>query len=178
MVKLINLGFYTINQNYLKYLYTIDSEVYYNPKYESSIKHFFGIVVLINDISYFIPITLAKEKHKKWKNVSNEHFLIYEFIAKNSTNILAVLDIKKMIPVKEKCYNKISFFEIEDMRYRNLFQKEYEFLLKRKNKIIDKVNKLYKKQKETMIINPKNCNFNKLEKAMEEWNKVCVCTTE
>lgn len=73
MVKLVNLGLYTIDQEYLKYLYSFDTEVYYSPKYEGSLKPFFGIIVIIDDISYFIPITSAKEKHKKWKNVSNEH---------------------------------------------------------------------------------------------------------
>lgn len=171
MVKLVNLGLYTIDQEYLKYLYSFDTEVYYSPKYEGSLKPFFGIIVIIDNISYFIPITSAKEKHKKWKNVSNEHFLIYEFIKKNTINVLAVLDIKKMIPVPNNCYNKISFEIINDKKYRSLFQKEYEFLLKRREKIVNKVNKLYKKQKETNIVNSKHCDFTKLENAMKEWNK-------
>lgn len=162
MVKMIELGFYSIDPMYLKYLYSVDKEV------------------------YFIPITSAKEKHRKWKNISDEHFLIYEIVnieenilgniyKKYSNNkkihLLAVLDIKKMIPVPTNCYNLIKFSEIKDKKYRVLFEKEYIFLIRIKDKIITKVNKLYTRQKETNMVRDKNCNFNILEKALNKWNK-------
>lgn len=64
----------------------------------------------IDNYRYFIPITSPKEKHKSWKNISNEHFLIYEVVNEEekfskhiykaySTNklmhILGVIDLKK-----------------------------------------------------------------------------------
>ena len=70
MVEVVKYGFYTINPDYLEYLNSKDSEVYYNSSYRKSIKPFVGLIVGIENYNYFIPITSAKEKHKKWKNVS------------------------------------------------------------------------------------------------------------
>ena len=77
MAEAIKYGFYTVNPDYLEYLNQTDSEVYYNTSYRNSIKLFVGIIVGIESYNYFIPISSAKEKHKRWKNVSDEHFLIY-----------------------------------------------------------------------------------------------------
>jgi len=80
MIEAVQYGFYTINPDYLEYLNQIDSEVYYNPSYKNNIKPFVGVIIGVGDYNYFVPISSAKEKHKKWKNVSDEHFLIYEVI--------------------------------------------------------------------------------------------------
>lgn len=97
----------------------------------------YGFYVGIKNYNYFIPISSAKEKHKKWKNVSDEHFLIYEVISNSITidrdiykyysdrekmHILSILDIKKMIPVLTDCYERIDFNKLEDIRYKDLFQ--------------------------------------------------------
>lgn len=184
MVEATEYGFYTVDSNYLEYLNRVDSEVYYNPSYRSSTKPFVGIIVCVNKYKYFIPISSAKEKHRNWKNVSNEHFLIYEVISNDinidadiykyyseneKMHILALLDIKKMIPVPEGHYKRIEFKELRDSRYRDLFQKEYAFCLSIKSKLISKVKTLYKKQKDTGIVRRANCNFLVLEKAMKSW---------
>lgn len=184
MAEAIKYGFYAVNLDYFEYLNQIDSEVYYNPSYRNSIKPFVGIIVGIENYNYFIPISSAKEKHKRWKNVSDEHFLIYEVIDNNITingdiykyysdeekmHILSILDIKKMIPVPNGCYERIEFDELDDIRYKDLFEKEYAFCLKVKTKVLKKVKKLYHKQKETGTIRRANCNFSELEKAMLDW---------
>lgn len=186
MFETIEYGFYTVDSDYLEYLNRVDSEVYYNPSYRKSTKPFVGIIVCVENYKYFIPISSAKEKHRNWKNVSNEHFLIYEVISNDITiegdiykyysekekmHILALLDIKKMIPVPEGHYKRIEFNELNDSRYRDLFQKEYAFCLSIKSKLINKVEKLYKKQKETGIVRRANCNFLALEEAMKSWIK-------
>ena len=68
MAEAIKYGFYTVNPDYLEYLNQTDSEVYYNISYRNSIKLFVGIIVGIESYNYFIPISSAKEKHKRWKN--------------------------------------------------------------------------------------------------------------
>ena len=67
MVEVVKYGFYTINPDYLEYLNSKDSEVYYNSSYRKSIKPFVGLIVGIENYNYFIPITSAKEKHKNGK---------------------------------------------------------------------------------------------------------------
>ncbi len=194
MLNIVQFGFYTVNPDYLEYLYKVDSEVSYNPSYRNGIKPFVGIVVGIENYNYFIPLSSAKEKHKNWHNVSNEHFLIYEVVDNNVTigddiykyysdtskmHILSVLDIKKMVPVPQCCYESIIFDDLDDERYKDLFQKEYAFCLSIKQKIIKKAEKLYKKQKDTGIVRNIHCDFTKLEQAMQEWimNKYEECVS-
>ena len=50
MPMLNNFGLYTVNPDYLEFLYKVDSEVYYAPSYRKSAKPFIGIVVLIDNI--------------------------------------------------------------------------------------------------------------------------------
>lgn len=74
-----------------------------------------------------------------------------------------------MIPVPESSYQKINFNELDDIRYRNLLRKEYAFCLRIKSKIINKVDKVYAKQKKDGVIRPAYCNFDLCEKALKEW---------
>ena len=87
MINKAQFGFYEIDIDYLKYLNEHDSEVYYNLKYKKDLKPFIGIILLVNEFEYFIPLSSAKEKHKKWKNISNEHILIYEIIDNEKNKI-------------------------------------------------------------------------------------------
>ena len=82
---------------------------------------------------------------------------------------LSILDIKKMIPVPIGCYERVEFDELEDLRYKDLFEKEYAFCLSIKAKVLKKAEKIHQKQKETGIIRRANCNFSELEKAMLNW---------
>ena len=144
MAEFENFGFYTIDADYLEYLNNKNSEVYYNASYRNAIKPFVGIIIDMTECKYFIPLTSAKEKHKKWKNSCDEHFLIYEVIDKSvnisgdvykeyskdkKMHVLSVLDIKKMIPVPDDAYKRIIFDELGDERYQDLFEKEYAFCL-------------------------------------------------
>lgn len=73
-------GFYIVNVEYLKIIYDKDSEVYYNKEYHMLKKTFVGIIIGLGKSKYFIPLTSAKEKHKKSKTWSKKRpavFFIY-----------------------------------------------------------------------------------------------------
>lgn len=71
------LTFINIEQNYLKKLHDACSEVYYKANgYEN--KPYIGILVNKNERKYVIPLSSAKEKHKSWKNIDKDCYLIYE----------------------------------------------------------------------------------------------------
>ena len=174
MAEFENFGFYTIDADYLEYLNNKNSEVYYNASYRNAIKPFVGIIIDMTECKYFIPLTSAKEKHKKWKNSCDEHFLIYEVIDKSvnisgdvykeyskdkKIHVLSVLDIKKMIPVPDDAYKRIVFDDLGDERYQDLFEKEYAFCLTIKEKILTKVEKIYKYQKETQNVRRTYCDL-------------------
>lgn len=186
MAEFENFGFYTIDADYLEYLNNKNSEVYYNASYRNAIKPFVGIIIDMTECKYFIPLTSAKEKHKKWKNSCDEHFLIYEVIDKSvnisgdvykeyskdkKIHVLSVLDIKKMIPVPDDAYKRIVFDDLGDERYQDLFEKEYAFCLTIKEKILTKAEKIYKYQKETQNVRRIYCDFSCCENAMREWLK-------
>ncbi len=190
MISTEDYALYTIDINYLRYLYSIDKEVYYNPSYKTRIKPFVGIITGIQNNEYFIPLTSAKPKHKKWRNVSSSHFLVYETIRKNIDHIivnddiykkgskeeeiihvLSVLDIKKMIPLVQNCYEKIDIENINDKKFQSLLKKELDFCKKHKKKILKKVENFYTTQVKNNTVKFASCNFALLEKAMEDYKK-------
>ncbi len=185
-VKFDKFGIYNINVDYLKYLHdNVDAEVYYSSsKYEK--KPFLGLVVGIGSYMYFIPFTSCKPKHLNWKNVAPDHYIIYETVEKDKLSgnaiykaisedlvkhILAVLDMKKMIPVPNGAYSKIEFSDVQDYKYRALLEKEYRFCQGIQEGILDRVHKIYDNQKRTGVVRRFYCNFTALEKGCEEYGE-------
>lgn len=183
-VKFEEFGIYNIDVGYLRYLHdNIDTEVYYaSQKYES--KPFLGIVVGIGAHKYFIPFTSCKPKHLKWRNVSPDHYLVYETVAKDRLpsnafykpmsdgmvkHILAVLDLKKMIPVPVGVYAKVDFSAVADSKYKDLLEKEYRFCQGIQDGILERVHKIYDEQMSTKTVHRFYCNFAALEKGCDEY---------
>ena len=183
-----NLKFININQDYLKYLHKFCSEVYYKPTgYET--KPYIGILVQENNSEYVIPLSSAKEKHKTWKNVDVDRFLIFEncdkpeygsrdIYVKNPDgsfkHILSVMDLKKMIPIKQGLYTEVNLNPTandtdSDKKYKVLLNIEYTFCIKIMNSIIQKASKLYDKQISTGKIVKFCCDFKLLEEKCKEY---------
>ena len=182
------LTFININQDYLKFLHENCAEVYYKPiNYDN--KPYLGILINEDDNQYVLPLSSAKEKHKSWKNTESDRFLIYEICDKNLlssnavykqntdgtvTHILSVLDLKKMLPIKDGVYTKVDLTansndSAELRNYKNLMNKEYSFCLKILNSIIQKANKIYDKQMETGKVIKFCCDFKLLEQKCKEY---------
>lgn len=145
-----------------------------------------GILVDIENTKYFIPLTSAKEKHKKQRMRSRDYLMIYDLVDKNSNeenaiyrdhpnlldkkyHILAVLDIRKMIPVAEGAYKKIEFKTLE-LNYQFLFYKEHEFCKSKQDKIISNASKIYSKTIEKgNALSKFHCDYIALEKALQNY---------
>lgn len=183
-----NLKFISIDQKYLKYLHDFCKEVYYLPTgYET--KPYLGILVEDNGAEYVIPLSSAKEKHKFWKNVDSERFLIFEncersdkafngIYTKNPDgtlkHIISVIDLKKMIPIKPGLYSEInlnfSFDDSEDTKkYKVLLNIEYSFCIKIIDSVIRNASKLYDEQMSTGKIVRFCCDFRLLEEKSKEY---------
>jgi len=185
------LQFVHVDIDYVKTLYEACSEVYYMPdEYEN--KPCIGILLSDGGHKYVLPLTSAKEKHKKWKNVDQDRMLIYEMVGKNVLSakdiwvkvddtdivkhIMSALDIKKMIPVTD---NVISVVDIndsdkdseDDKKYKDLLNKEYGFCVKIIDDIILKASKLYEKQLKTGKVQMFACDFLRLEKVSDSYEK-------
>ena len=183
-MEFVDFAFYKINNDYLQYLYQFDKEIYFNEEYSKKTKPFLGIIVKMSEHHYFIPLTSPKEKHKKWKNIADDHFIIYEkqeiekihnkSIYKDLDNnhklvLLSVLDLKKMIPSPESEYQKIEFNKLTDINYRNLLISELSFCYSIKEKIINNIEKIYNEQIKNNKIKKYYCNFKLLEEKCSEY---------
>lgn len=189
MFKLeINLQFVNVDTDYLKALHNACPEVYYKPTgYET--KPFLGILIHQNGRKYVLPLSSAKQKHKTWKDVDKDRFLIYsitkrKFMTRNSIWIPlnnddvkllhSVLDLKKMIPIKDGVYSTVNLNlssndSKELVKYKNLLNKEYLFCLKIINSVLEKATKLYDKQMKTGKIIPFCCDFKLLENLCDDY---------
>ena len=86
-MKFKDFKFVYVDTDYLKSLHEEDPEILYaeNSGYES--KPHLGILIAFNKYHYVIPLTSAKEKHKKWKDVTATNYRIYETIDIRNTKI-------------------------------------------------------------------------------------------
>lgn len=179
-----NFGFYHVDLEYLRYLHKLDSEVQFSESKNYAEKPFLGIVVILGDRHYVIPLTSAKPKHTKLRYVEQGHYLIYEQIPKEELRpkdiykeisdtevrkLFSMLEIKKMIPVKLELCERIDFSDLADRRYADLLEKEYRFCRKIQDGILDKAKRLYEDQKRTGRVRPMCCDYSKLEAACDAY---------
>lgn len=160
--------FYYIDEDYINTIQKIDKKVLLNKSLNRK-RPYLGIIYLINDITYFIPIASFKEKHNNIKNSQIDIVKIYD---KNNKGI-AILQLNNMIPVP---LNKVHLLDIkklkssnnkDDIDYANLLQKELDFINKKEiieiiNHKINKLRKIYKQQRNIQIIN-RCCDWDKIE---------------
>lgn len=184
-IQFENYGFYKIEKDYLRYLNSKDSQVFFEDTKEYERKPHLGIVVGINGMKYCIPLTSAKPRHLGWANVSKHNIVIYEVVSKSEIHrndvykrlgttdkykkIIAVLEIRKMVPVNDQLCTYIDFSNESDQDYKALLEKEYRFLKPLKDSILKKAAELYSKQIETGIVESCYCTFNILESAYKEY---------
>lgn len=189
-VSFENFGLYNVDVDYLRYLNSIEPEVQFSDEKDYRQKPFLGIVIVINDYAYFIPLTSGKQKHARWKNVGPAHYLVYEQVDKGelrrndifksvsdtkALKIFAALDIKKMIPVKAGLYSRIRFSALHDRKYADLLEKEYRFCQKIQDGILAKAEQIYTEQKRSGVVHPIYCNFTRLEAACDTYSGIGAC---
>jgi protein AbiQ len=178
-VKYDNFGFYKVNIDYVKLLYSEDSQVFYDDKQNYNRKPYLGLITQLGGYTYCIPLTSAKSRQLDWANISEHNYVIYENIEfseihdndiykkiNNSDKykkLISVLEIRKMIPIDDTLYDFIDFSKIADTKYKDLLDKEYNFLKPYKSDILEKSINLYNKQINNNIIKLCYCNFKLLE---------------
>ena len=65
------LRLYKIEIEYIKYLYTFDKRVQYNPNQPDAYtekRPYLGIVLEVNEFDYFVPLEHPRLNHQKMKN--------------------------------------------------------------------------------------------------------------
>lgn len=152
----MKLYLYEIDPMYVKYLSQFEKEVYWSDGDKANRKYI-GIVIEVNGVKYFAPLTSFKLKHKTMK----------ETVDMIKISDYAVINLNKMIPVPMGIYRRVEFRHIRNESYKALLELEYREICKKANKIKKNANVVYN-HKTTMgnsTALAKRCNdFEKLEK--------------
>ena len=96
------LSLYTINMKYVRDLHKVDDKVQsVSPQIHKSNRPFVGVVMIVENKQYCIPLDSPKEKHLGMKNDIDFSKIIVE------GKLLGVLNINNMIPVDSDLITKI-----------------------------------------------------------------------
>lgn len=185
-IRYEKFGFYTVDLEYLRYLNAVDDEVRFSEERHYETKPFLGILIMVGNYPYFVPLSSRKPRHARMDNVGRDYYLIYERIPQSARHaqdivklisnseclrILALLDIRKMIPVPDGVYHPIIFDDVSDARYRSLLAKEFSFCRSIKEGLLEKVAAVYRNQKSSGRVYFGYCNFSALEAACDQYPK-------
>ena len=156
------LKIYEVNENYIEYLIPYAKHLFHNKKEEQSQKRkFIGILLIVNNLEYFAPLSSFKEKHRRMQNTI-DFIKIYD---------IAVLNLNCMFPIPKGQYKYVNINKIADFKYRMLLQQEYRFITSKQDKIIKQSKELYKiatSNKESKLA--KRClDFKKLEELCKKF---------
>ncbi len=102
---------YYIDSNYCRYLRSYDALVPYI--YGDKKRPFIGVVIYIQMIAFFAPLTSPKRKHRKMSNQMD--------FFKIDDGRLGALNLNNMIPVQEGLYQRVHY---EADEYTALLQRQ------------------------------------------------------
>ena len=170
---------YTVTDKYIKYLRKFDNKVYDNKENNRCVtRKYLGIVLKINKINYYIPMSSPKKSDYKNNKIRKSIIPIIRIISNEELDNVPVLKgtlrISNMIPVPD---SELILYEPKnemDKNYKILVEKELEFIDKNE-KLIRKYAKIIYNQKihnynVTYINNV--VNFKLLEEKCEEYKSL------
>jgi protein AbiQ len=120
------MKFYNIEDDYILFLRNYDTKVAENKKVS---RPYIGIVLEINGIKYYAPLTSPKPKHKNMKNGKD--------FRKISQGQYGAINFNNMIPVPDSALLIIDIENEPDPKYRRLLQNQYK-AIKADRKSIEK----------------------------------------
>ena len=127
------LKFYDIDEDYVKYLQTIDRQIP-NIHYSANNKFICGIVLDMNGVHYYAPISHMTQKQQT-------NLLIYD-----NGKPISSIRFSFMLPAYDNVLTIKNFKEISkvDEAYANLLASEYNYCLDHKDDIFKKALSVYK----------------------------------
>ncbi len=175
------LKLYTIDMKYVRNLAKADDNVMsVSPQIAKAVRPFVGIIVLINDKKYCIPLSSPKKKFENKKN-GVDFMRITDHSSKNekgAPKIIGVLNINNMLPVEESLLTPIdlrikSTDSAQTISYKELMKNQLSFCQQNQDKIVKRANRLY----EIIVNYPESninlakrcCDFKKLEGVLEKY---------
>ena len=127
---------YEIQDTYINYLANYQKHIFNHSK-EKKKRKYIGIVLEINGVKYFAPLSSYKAKHKKMKE-SVDFIKIKNY---------AVINLNNMIPVPESQIICIDINSEKDPHYKFLLQAESREVNRQKERIRKNADVVYRHKK-------------------------------
>ena len=161
------LDFYTVDLDYVRYLKKAEQEKrgfsrVPNIDYSKNSKPKFlcGIVLQVNDINYYVPVT-------SYKTQKPDNFLI---LADNGKTVSS-LRFNYMFPIPKGLATIRIIASEPDYTYRSLLAQELRYCIKNQNKIQNLAQRTYKRvllgKDKGLVVN--SCDFQLLEQKCLEY---------
>ena len=167
---------YDINEEYLDFLRKVEDKIMLSKNnYKSNKKFAVGIVLKIDEINYYAPLSSIKSYQLTADELSlNKQYKQRCFpviVRKNKKDtIVSSIRLDFMFPVPENLLQELNFDEIEDEKYRTFIRLEYQYITGKEEEILKKAEDLYEKAIiPTHFLHKKCCNFKMLEVKYQEW---------
>lgn len=174
-------NFYSVDLKYIRELAKYDDNVMsISPQRGKSTRPFLGIITIINNKQYCIPLTSPKDKFINSK--SNIDFIkIFDDSIESSNRelkIIGILNINNMIPVNEKYIRKMNlkYSTVDNknkIRRYTLLINQLDWCRKNMDVIINRANKVYIMVTETpgksRNLTRRCCDFKKLEEVSDRY---------
>ena len=161
----MNLKFYDVDGEYIKYLRENGDQKIPNIEYEKHKKFFCGIVLTINNFNYFAPVSSYNKK------VHTSFLIMDKDRETKKLKAISSLRFSFMFPCPIEYLSQKDFSK-EDEKYKILLRKELHYCNTNREKIKKMANEVYK-----LGLNEKNrqkfniCDFKKLEEKCLEYIK-------
>ena len=175
------LRLYTIDMKYVRNLAKADDNVMsVSPQSGKAIRPFVGIIVLVNEKKYCIPLSSPKKKFENKKN-GVDFMRITDSATKNingTAKVIGALNINNMLPVEE-CLLRPMDLKIKPndsektISYKDLMKNQLSYCQKNQDIIVKRANRLY----DIVVRYPESnrnlvkrcCNFKKLEVVLDKY---------
>lgn len=170
------LNLYRVDKKYIRDLHNADNRVIsVSPQINKDTRVFIGILLLLNNQNYVVPISHPKSKHKKMKASAD-----FDKIFNRQGKLIAVLNFNLMIPVTKKQLYPVNLTinkndSLEEKAYKDLCINEIAYCRRPEisKKIADKANCLYDLcTTDSGYKGKSRClDFKKLEKVCKRFNE-------
>ncbi len=126
---------YEVNPKYIDYLIPYAPHLFQNKQLgQFNERKYIGVILYVNNMKYFAPLSSFKSKHEKMKNG-------LDFIKIGN---YAVININNMFPVPDREYTYVDIPKVRNPQYRKLLMTEYRIIRKLQDKIKHNAEEVYK----------------------------------
>ncbi|MDO4328103.1 MAG: type III toxin-antitoxin system ToxN/AbiQ family toxin [Lachnospiraceae bacterium] len=157
-----NIKFYQVSPDYVDYLIPYAPHLFHNKQQgQQNERKYIGIVLTINDMNYFAPLSSFKEKHKRMREG-------LDFIKVKN---YAVINLNNMFPVPNGQYSYVDISKEHNPKYKSLLLSEYRYIKSIQEKIRKNAANLYQIKINGEVSSlTKRCNdFLKLEELCQKY---------